>query len=111
MSAPPKPNTWLKKNALTPSAAANDSTTVAVRISGATSARNSSMRMISTTARMSGMMRLRSCADARATSRLTAVAPPTRALAPGTACTAARTRSIVSYAAWLSGGAVSVPSR
>ena len=65
MSAPPNPNTWLKKNALTPRAAANDSTTVAVRISGATSARSSSMRMISTTARMSGMMRLRSCADAR----------------------------------------------
>jgi hypothetical protein len=45
------------------------------------------------------------------TSSAVAVTPPTRALPPGTACTADRTRSIVSYAAWLSGGAASVPSR
>ena len=57
MSAPPNPNTWLKKKALTPRAAANESTTVAVRINGATSARNSSPRMTNTTTRMSGMMR------------------------------------------------------
>ena len=65
VSAPPNPNTWLKKKALTPRAAAKDSTTVAVRISGATSARSSSARMMNTTTRMSGMMMLRSCADAR----------------------------------------------
>ena len=57
------------------------------------------------------MTRLRSCADAFSTSRLVAVPPPTTALAPGTACIADRTRSMVSYAAWLSGAAVSVPSR
>src|SRR5437773_12438186 len=34
VSAPPNPNTWLKKKALTPRAATNESTTVAVRISG-----------------------------------------------------------------------------
>jgi hypothetical protein len=78
VSAPPKPNRWLKKKALTPSAAANDSTTVAVRISGATSARSSSMRMMNTTARMSEMMTLRSCADVRSTSRALAVAAPRR---------------------------------
>ena len=39
--------------------------------------------------------RFRSCADARLISRLIAVVPPTSALAPGTACTADRTRSIV----------------
>src|SRR5215470_14642589 len=103
VSAPPNPNTWLKKKALTPRAAANDSTTVAVRITGATSARSNNARITSTTTRMSGMMRFRSCADARATSRLIAVLPPTSALAPGTACTAERTRSIVLYAAWVSG--------
>ena len=42
-------------------------------------------------------------------SRLTAVLPPTIASAPGTACTAARTLSIVLYAVWLSGALVSVP--
>ena len=95
VSAPPNPNTWLKKNALTPRAAANESTTVAIRISGATSARSSRARMTSTTARISGMTRLRSCASARCSSRVVAVVPPTTALAPGTACTADRTRSIV----------------
>ena len=95
MSAPPKPKTWLKKKALTPRAAAKDSTTVAVRISDATSARSSSARMMSTTGRISGMIRLRSCAEARFTSRLIAVVPPTLASAPGTACTADRTRSMV----------------
>jgi hypothetical protein len=52
---------------------------------GATSARNSTPRMMSTTTRISGMMMSRSCADARATSRLIAVLPPTLASAPGTA--------------------------
>src|SRR6516165_9245700 len=42
---------------------------------------------------------------------LTAVPPPTLALAPGTACTAARTLSIVVYAAGLCGLLVSVPWR
>ena len=68
---------------------------MAVRVKGATSARSSSPRMTNTTTRMSGMTRFRSCADARLTSRLIAVVPPTSALAPGTACTADRTRSIV----------------
>src|SRR6516162_3386417 len=82
VSAPPKPNTWSKKNALTPSAAANDSTTVAVRISGATSARSKIARMTNTTARISGSSSLLSWVAARATSRLTAVWPPTRAWPP-----------------------------
>src|SRR5215467_11253348 len=111
VSAPPKPNTWSKKNALTPRAAANDSTTVAVRISGATSARSKIARMTSTTPRISGNSSLLSCAEARLTSRMTAVWPPTRAWPPGTACTLERTRSMVLYAAWLSGGLVSVPCR
>jgi hypothetical protein len=89
----------VKKNALTPRAAAKESTTVAVRINGATSARSNSPRMTSTTTRMSGTMRLRSCAEARSTSSAVAVTPPTRASAPGTAWTADRTRSMVSYAA------------
>ena len=80
-------------------------------MTGATSARSSSMRITNTTARMTGMIRLRSCAAARWTSRLTAVLPPTRASAPGTACTAARAASMVAYAAWLSGAEVSVASR
>ena len=42
-------------------------------------------------------------------SRVTAVLPPTIASAPGTACTAVRTRPIVLNAAWLSGAEVSVP--
>ena len=111
VSAPPKSNTWSKNSALTPSAAANDSTTVAISMTGATSARSSSARMTNTTTRTIGMIRFRSCAAARWTSRLTAVLPPTSASAPGTACTAARTRSMVAYAAWLSGAEVSVPSR
>ena len=41
---------------------------------------------------------------------LTAVVPPTIASAPGTACTAVRARSMVSFAAWLSGAEVSVAS-
>ena len=49
--------------------------------------------------------RCRSCAAARWMSRLIAVVPPTSASAPGTACTAARTRSIVALAAGLSGAA------
>ena len=95
VSAPPKPKTWSKTSALTPSAATNDSTTVAISISGATIARSSSARMRNTTTRTTGMIRFRSCAAARWTSRLIAVLPPTSASAPGTACTAARTRSIV----------------
>ena len=46
-----------------------------------------------------------------ATPGIASVTPPTSALAPGTARTADRTRSMVAYAAWLSGGVVSVPSR
>src|SRR5215471_16277793 len=111
VSAPPKLNTLSKNSALTPSVAANDSTTVAMSITGATSARSSRARMTNTTSRTIGMIRFRSCADARCTSRLTAVLPPTIALAPGMACTASRVRSIVAYAAWLSGAAVSVASR
>src|ERR1039457_4911226 len=62
VSAPPNLNTLLKKRALTPSAAANDSTTVAMSINGATTARSSRARMTNTTARTSGMMAFRSCA-------------------------------------------------
>ena len=57
------------------------------------------------------MIRFRSCVDARWTSRLMAVLPPTSASEPGTACAAARTRSMAEYAAWLSGAEVSVASR
>ena len=39
-----------------------------------------------------------------------AVPPPTFASASGTWCTTSRTRSTVSLAAWLSGGALGVPS-
>ena len=79
VSAPPKPKTWVKKKALTPSAAANDSTTVAVRISGATSARSRMAKITNTTARISGRTSVLSCAAARATSRLIAVSPPASA--------------------------------
>ncbi len=56
VSAPPKPKTWSNTSALTPSAAANDSTTVAISMIGAISARSSSARMRNTTARMTGMI-------------------------------------------------------
>ena len=98
-SAFAKWNTWLKKTALTPSAAANDSTTVAIRISGATSARSTIARTIRITSSTSGMIRLRSCREASCTSRLTADWPPTSASAPGTAPTACRIRWMVAYAA------------
>ena len=49
VSAPPKLNTWVKTKALTPSAAAKDSTTVTISTIGATIARSSRPRMMNTT--------------------------------------------------------------
>ena len=63
MSAPPKLNTLLKKSALIPRDAANDSTTVRISMIGATSARRSRARMTNTTAKMIGMIRFLSCAS------------------------------------------------
>ncbi len=91
-----------------PSAAAYDSTTVAISTSGAVTARSSTARISSTTPSTSGMIARLSFPAARPASSTTAVLPPTLASAPGTACTAARTRSTVSLAAWLSGGSVRV---
>src|SRR6266487_4599785 len=48
VSAPAKWNRWLKTRELTPSAAPNDSTTVAASSSGATSARSTSPRITGT---------------------------------------------------------------
>ncbi|MNW56713.1 hypothetical protein D3C74_344460 [compost metagenome] len=96
MSAPSNPNTYVNTSALTPRAAVNDSTTVATRMSGAVIARRSSARMTRTVSRMIGMMSMLSAAEARWTSSVIALAPPTRASASGTAWTASRTRSTVS---------------
>ena len=63
-----KPNTLSNTTALTPSAATNDSTTVAIRITGAKTALSSRPRMMNTTSRISGMITLRSCVEACATS-------------------------------------------
>ncbi len=111
VSAPAKPNTCLNSSALRPRAAVNDSTTVAIRTSGATTARSSSIRIRNTTSSTTGMISRLSEDAARAVSSTIAVPPPTWASAPGTACTASRTRSTVSLAAWLSGGSASVPCR
>jgi hypothetical protein len=82
---------------------------VAISMIGAMIARSSSPRITNTSTRMIGIIRFRSWSAARAMSSVTAVLPPTIAWAPGTACTAARTLSIVPNAAWLSGAEVSVP--
>src|SRR5580658_9896545 len=108
LSALPKRNTWLKNSALTPSAAEYDSTTVAISMIGAITARSSSPRIRNTRSKIMGMITSRSWSAAVAMSRVTAVLPPTIACAPGTACTAVRTSPIVRNAAWLSGGEVSV---
>src|ERR1700733_9275961 len=65
VSSAPKLNTLLKNSALTPRAAAKDSTTVAISRTGATKARSSSIRMTKTTARVIGMISVLSCAAAR----------------------------------------------
>src|SRR6266540_3253727 len=110
VSAPAQPKTWSNTSALIPSAAPKDSTTVAISTSGATSARSSNARITNTTASTIGMITFRSRVEARWMSRLIALPPPTLASAPGTACTAARTRSTVAYAAAESAGSVRVPS-
>ena len=68
------------------------------------SARSSSTRMRSTTTSTIGMIRFRSCVGGALHVQVDRGAAADHASAPGTACTAARTRSTVSYAAWLSGG-------
>src|SRR5271163_1703267 len=91
LSALPKRNTWLKNSALTPSAAEYESTTVAISMIGAITARSSSPRIRNTRSKVMGMITSRSWSAAVAMSRVTAVLPPTIACAPGTACTAVRT--------------------
>ena len=60
VSAPAKPNTCRNTNADSPSAAPNDSTTVPMSRSAATTERSSNPRMIITTTSTSGMIRFRS---------------------------------------------------
>jgi hypothetical protein len=96
---------------LAPSAAVNESTTVASRITGATIARSNSARITTTTSSTSGMITLRSWFTARSMSTNVAVVPPTSASASGTACTDARTRSTVAAAAGESAASVGVPSK
>ena len=68
-SDPAKPKTYSKSRAEMPSAAPKESTTVAIRISGATSARSSPMRISSTTTRTSGMITQLSRSEAILVSR------------------------------------------
>src|SRR4029450_8514911 len=72
-SAPANPKTWSKTRALTPSAAANDSTTVATSSRGEMIARSTSARMTRTITSTRGTTRLRSWRVARWMSRLTAL--------------------------------------
>src|SRR6266851_6211117 len=111
VSAAAKPNTCLKNSEEIPSAEPKDSTTVAMSTSGATIARSSRPRMMSTTPRISGMSRFLSCAAALSTSLLMAVPPPTFASAPWMACTVVRILSTSVYAPWLSGDDVIVACR
>ena len=94
MSRPPKPNTWLKNSALTPSAAANDSTTVAISIERR---HHRPQQQAQDEEHHAEDQRDEQVAvmgrGASATSRLIAVPPPTMACAPGMACTAVRTLS------------------
>ena len=106
-SAPSNPRRRSKAKALAPSAAANDTITVTISTSGATTARSSSPRITSTTSRTRGMTTLRSRADALARSRLWALWPPTTASAPSTAWTLSRSRSMAARSSGLSGA----PSR
>src|SRR4029079_19749333 len=89
-SAPANPNTYLNSSELMPRAAPKDSTTVATRISGAVTARSRTIRTSSTTSSTIGMITRLSRWDAFSTSSRNAVAPPTSASEPGTACTALR---------------------
>ena len=59
-SAPANENRWRNASADRPSAVVKDSTTVPISTSGATTARSSSARMISTTSSTSGMIKFRS---------------------------------------------------
>src|SRR4029079_1393438 len=89
-SAPANPNTYLNSSELMPRAAPKDSTTVATRISGAVTARSRTIRTSSTTSSTIGMITRLSRLDAFSTSSRNAVAPPTSASEPGSACTALR---------------------
>lgn len=111
VSSPSKPKRCRKASALTPSAAAKDSTTVPISTSGAIRARSSRARITSTTTRITGMSSSLSRRAALLASTIVAVPPPTLASAPGTACRVVRARATVSLAAWLSGAAVVVASR
>ena len=73
-----------------PRVATNDSTTVAISSSGASSARSSRARITAMTTSTTGMITFRSRVAASEVSTLIAVKPPTTASAPGTACTASR---------------------
>ena len=101
-SALAKWNTWLNTNAHTPSVAMNESTTVAMRITGAISARSTTANTSRITSRMIGMISARSCREASCTSRLTADWPPTSASAPSMWDTAERSFRMVSYAGCVS---------
>jgi hypothetical protein len=68
LSALPKWNTWLKNRALTPSAAEYESTTVAISMIGAITARSSSPRIRNTRITMTGMSTSRSWSAAVAMS-------------------------------------------
>ena len=76
--------------------------------SGATTARSSSMSTSSTIASTSGMTTSRSRCAVSCTSMFVAVKPPTRASAPGTACTVRRRSPITARACGDSGAASSV---
>ncbi len=104
-------NRYRKTSELSPSAAAKESTTVPISSSGATTARSSRASTSSTTTSTIGMIVKSSCREARWVSTTTAVFPPTSARAPGTACSAARTRSTVSWAALLDGSLLISPVR
>ena len=80
---------------------------MAIRSSGETSARSSTISTIMTTTRTSGMITLLSRIDACSMSALMAEPPPTSASAPGTACTAVRTSSTAANAALDVGSSVS----
>ena len=60
LSAPANPNTYLKNTAERPSEPKYDRMTVPISSTGATTARSSRARMISTTTSTSGMITLRS---------------------------------------------------
>ncbi len=103
---PLNPRIVSKTNTLPPKAAAKETITVAISTSGATIARSSSPRTIRTTASTSGITTFSSRLVVTSVSRCSALGPPTIASAPFTACTAVRTRLMVSYSAGVSGAPV-----